>query len=198
MRKILLAATLMLLCIMNVCAQNDASASIPVSSQNLKGIWNAGKEFQAQLANYVANENMDVKFMLSFGDKSELTIAVPIKVTTQGMTLSVSFRIPGTYSLSGQDVKAQFDKEKILCEVTDIEGDNPDIQAMTKDEASRKMLITMLNNMIKNELKDEFEDITPLSDVFGNFTVKSLTATQMVLIQGDEKQEVSFDRYETR
>ena len=98
----------------------------------------------------------------------------------------------------GQDVKAQFDKEKILCEVTDIEGDNPDIQAMTKDEASRKMLITMLNNMIKNELKDEFEDITPLSDVFGNFTVKSLTATQMVLIQGDEKQEVSFDRYETR
>jgi hypothetical protein len=141
---------------------------------------------------------MDVKFMLSFGDKSELTIAVPIKVTTQGMTLSVSFRIPGTYSLSGQDVKAQFDKEKILCEVTDIEGDNPDIQAMTKDEASRKMLITMLNSMIKNELKDEFEDITPLSDVFGTFTVKSLTATQMVLIQGDEKQEVSFDRYETR
>ena len=197
MKKIALTATLMLLCIMNVCAQNGASASIPVSTQKLQGLWNAGQEFQSLLSNYVENENMDIQFMLAFGDKDELTIAVPIKVTTQEMTLSVSIRIPGTYSLSGQEVKAKFDKEKIRCEVTDIEGDNPEIQAMTKDEESRKAFITMLNSMLKAELKDEFEDITPLSDAFGNFTVKSLTAQRMVLILGAEKQEISFDRYKT-
>lgn len=184
----------MLLNVVGLCAQSAYKAP----NQSLNGTWKAGQELQAMLDSIIDDKSTNVGFMLAFEGQSTIAILMPIHVTTDDMTMTVDVRIPGTYKRNGQKVTTTFNKKDTEVKATSIESDDPDIKAMIKTEESRKMLLGLVNSMIKEQLTDMLDGVSEITDGFQSFTVKSQTATQLTLTLGEDDVEAIFDRYQKK
>ena len=202
MKRIAWVATMMLLCIVNVCAEQSAVPSSAASKKSLNGSWKAGKELQAMIDEVIDDKDVQLEVILAFEGKNSLTIQMPIKANTEGLSMTVDVRVPGTYSQKGEKVNAKFDLTNTQMEVTDFESDDPDIMALTKTDEGKKAFLTLINSMMKEQLSDKADSLADLAHAFENFTIKSQTDSQLTLaMSGDDEEEgaeVTFDRMQQK
>ncbi|MBR5638727.1 MAG: hypothetical protein IKW83_03075 [Muribaculaceae bacterium] len=152
---------------------------VAVNAQSLTGkVW---------FTNSSIDQN-ESSFVLFFEDDGTCVVAVASdQVMNEGgmkMTISVTAKVNGTYTLNGKDLKMKLDNENVDFTVDyDIEG---------VDASTKKMMDSMIKPelekqkpMLKNEVLKSIPDM-------GNLTVVTLSNDELVLANEDGE-ELTFN-----
>ena len=196
MKKIILCATMMLFSLMSVFAQ---SSSV-ITSESLEGKWKIGEGFRAILQSAMNEEgegrDLQVDYILDFGKNNSVSIIIPMQGSEEGQDFTMEFSIPGTYTLKGNTINLELNKENISIKITDIKSDDPELKKLMENPKSRDALLLMMSSMIEEEMKSEMKDISSLVDGFASMSVQSVTDTQLKLKFGEKdiKVAVTFER----
>ena len=196
MKKIILCATMMLFSLMSVFAQ---SSSV-ISPESLEGKWKIGEGFRAILQSAMNEEgegrDLQVDYILDFGKNNSVSIIIPMQGSEEGQDFTMEFSIPGTYTLKGNTINLELNKENISIKITDIKSDDPELKKLMENPKSRDALLLMMSSMIEEEMKSEMKDISSLVDGFASMSVQSVTDTQLKLKFGEKdiKVAVTFER----
>ena len=196
MKKIILCATMMLFSLMCVFAQ---SSSV-ISPESLEGKWKIGEGFRAILQSAMNEKgegrDLQVDYILDFGKNNSVSIIIPMQGSEEGQDFTMEFSIPGTYTLKGNTINLELNKENISIKITDIKSDDPELKKLMENPKSRDALLLMMSSMIEEEMKSEMKDISSLVDGFASMSVQSVTDTQLKLKFGEKdiKVAVTFER----
>lgn len=196
MKKIILCATMMLFSLMCVFAQ---SSSV-ITPESLEGKWKIGEGFRAILQSAMNEEgegrDLQVDYILDFGKNNSVSIIIPMQGSEEGQDFTMEFSIPGTYTLKGNTINLELNKENISIKITDIKSDDPELKKLMENPKSRDALLLMMSSMIEEEMKSEMKDISSLVDGFASMSVQSVTDTQLKLKFGEKdiKVAVTFER----
>ena len=177
MRKVLLLLTMALL-------------SQSIKAQELEGTYIASREFHTLMNSFVEEENVDVDFSLFF-NKNIINILVTVHVSSEGMDIDCVLTIPGTYQRTGNRMHCTFNKKSTSFALKDIRSENPEIKEVLSSDESRDGLYKLLEEMMREDMESEMSDISEVSDVFQNFTIKSQTSNIIIVVLEDEM-EIKF------
>ena len=177
MRKVLILLTM-------------ASLSQFIEAQQLEGTYLASKEFHTLINSFVDADNVDVDFSLYF-NKNIMNILVTVHVSSQEMDIDCVLTIPGAYQRSGNRMHCTFNKKSTRFALTDIRSENPEIKEVLSSDESRDGLYKLLEEMMREDMESEMSDISEVSDVFQNFTIKSQTSNIITVVLEDNM-EIKF------
>lgn len=149
-----------------------------LSAQSFVGKWKATEEFEKQMD---FEKGMDLYLETTATDIKVLMIA---SVQEDGMDMKMQFVMPGTYTRSGDQVKARFNKSKIDFEILDLKTTDPEISAFLKDPEMKKLLYGLIKEQAMQD-SDAKEAIGPLAEAFETFTISSLTQSTMTVMLQD-------------
>lgn len=163
-----------------------------VMGQSLNGTWKANQEFK-NMFELDDDDGTDIDILLVF-NASDMTIKLLITSQDDEVgEIKMSYTIPGTYKKNKDTYTASFNKEKAIFKVDDLTTNDPEMKELLTDPDSKKMILTMVETMVKKESSKDFEDMLAISEVFEKFEVASVTTKKMELMI-DDTMKFGFDR----
>ena len=170
-----------------------AMLTISMNAQDITGSWIAEEDFneKVKMSMDQQNENVDVKFGMVI-DKSTILAVLNLNVEADGMKMKLKVEVPGVYERDGQLVTTEFNSAGTNISIVDVESNDPEMKEMLGNPETKKMLFAMMEGMIKEQMgeyKNSFEDMT---EVFKQFTIKSVTASKLTIEV--EEMELGFNK----
>lgn len=157
MRKLVLSCLLMFL-------------TLGMSAQSLVGSWQQES----------SNSNGRGTYSYSFDKRGGMAIIIDIEQVKNGMTISLSFVMPGTYKRAGQVLSMNFIREAATVSVNNIHGGLYD-KLSPEDKAKAKAAMALQTDSYRQIIVSSLPETVTQK-------IKSITANQLVLvIEGKEQ-----------
>ena len=167
----------------------------PIFAQTLDGAWTLNDEDKS-LLELEDDEDSTVDLTLVIQDKDILVGFIATVTDEEVGTISLLLGTPGSYTQSGSIVNAEFRPDDTDFGVVDIDTEDPDIKELISTDEGRETFENLIKLGAKEEMEDAKKDLGVMSEYFQHFTIKTLTATRLVItLQEDEdKLELHFDK----
>lgn len=167
----------------------------PIFAQTLDGAWTLNDEDKT-LLELEDDEDSEVDLTLVIQDKDILVGFIATVTDEEVGTISILLGIPGSYTRSGNNVYAEFRTDDTDFGIIDIDTEDPDIKELISTDEGREAFETLFRQGAEEEMEDAKKDLGVMSEYFKHFTIKTLTATRLVIILQDdeEKLELHFDK----
>lgn len=182
MKKLFFLATMMLL-------------SLSAGAQKIDGVWTLNKEFSNAINEIVKSEvkeaDLDMEYGLSFSG-TEVKFMIWINASAESMTVKMNCWTPGTYTRTGNHVVCDFNVDKTELEIIDFTSDDPELEEVLSDPASKAMVLAMMKGQMKQQMGGYMSSMSEISDQFKEFDVVS--ANEAKLVANFDDVEISFDR----
>lgn len=166
---------------------NTQSNARTVSSPSIIGTWSADVKSFAETEGLIAK---NATFLLTFNTNKSLSMTIDIlyEVKEDDMTIELGFKdsANGVYTKNGNDLSFNINKQTANANIYKFNINlTPEMEASMKEMGMTKAQLTKTfkDSMIFDEFIDELKDVF---DMFsGATTIQSLTAKQLVLMDGD-------------
>ncbi len=178
MKKLLTLAAFMLL-------------TLTAGAQSIVGTWKLTGEYAKELQKSIGDDEVDASFGFEFGSNTVKGI-IWISGKSDEVSMDMVFKIPGTYTKTGQTVVCSFEKENMEFEILDLKSEDPDMKPMLEDPTTKGLVLNLVKEQMKKEFSEEKDDFYELFENIDKFTVKSLTQNQLVIEVEDV--EITFER----
>ena len=152
--------------------------SVAANAQSIVGDWILNKEYADSINMAVSHENVEMGMRMSF-TQSDVKVVLDASVGEEGMLMKMQIVIPGTYTLSGDKVTCDFNKEKIDFDIVDIQSNDEEMKEMMSQPGTKKMMLNMIKSEAKKQMGPYMEGLGMMADKFMEFTVTELTETKL-------------------
>lgn len=147
-------------------------------AQDINGRWKADEALKKVMD--LKDKDLDMDIVLHFSGNA-LTIDLPMKGKDDEMTMSLVYSVPGTYTQTGNQVKAKFNTKKASLSVTDLQTNDPEMKAMMKTPEGKKAVLLLINSQVKESMAKDLKDLAEVTKVFESFTIEKVTATALTI-----------------
>jgi len=147
-----------------------------VSAQSIQGKWKSTGAIKKALAEgYGSGGSGD--FFLTIGER-DISIAIVVKYVESELTLDLEFSTNGTYTRSGNEMKAEVG-DRLDFKILDIQSSNPELKPVLAVPALKAQTIKMVEEEMRK--KDDMPDFKDVKDTFSKFTILSVTLRELKL-----------------
>ena len=154
-------------------------AAVGMQAQSLIGTW--------KTVITEDGEKMDMYFI--FSQRTVTIKGVVTQADPEVGTITVSVTVPGTYTRSGNTLSIKLNGEQATINIDKMDLNEEMTKALKEMPELKKMLTEGLEKTMSDG-KDEL--VKDLSSLAGEVEIESLTATELILVEDDEK--VTFTR----
>ena len=124
--------------------------------------------------------------------KSDLLFAIDVEEDDEMGTISMSIRIPGSYTVDGNKLNIVLKKEGVEMKLGELKPKSEELKALLASPETKDALMGLIEGVLQN-YKDQMMGQGNVLD--GELTIKEVTATTMTLLD-EEGQDVVFTRIE--
>ena len=168
--------------------------ALTANAQSLIGEWIVDGDFNNAIKQTMkeASQEADVDLNLSLiFTENDVKLVNLINVGTEGTTISMAVRVPGTYVVDGDKVNCNFDAEKSDFDVLDIQSNSPEMAEVLSNPAMKPMILGMIKSQAKQEMTQMTQGVSMVATPFSEFTIKEITDTKLTIIAQGEL-EITF------
>ena len=158
------------------------SAAMGVQAQSLLGTWKGATETDSD------GDKTTMFYIFKTGNKIDMKMLFETEDDEIGK-MAFAYTMPGTFTRNGQLLTIHFNPKQSKAKLEKIIFTAEMEEEFKSMPAMKDMVLKMLQEQIDKEMKEQFENDTPFD---GDATIKQLTATKLVLDDGDET--LSFTR----
>lgn len=163
-----------------------------VAAQSIDGTWKADSTTR-KILKLDGKEDLEADFFFVFdGNKIEIRFDMSVTEAKVG-TMDIRCSMPGTF-LRKDNTLTNLNLEKDQCKVILLPTSKFE-DSIESDPATKKLVITLINNMIEKELAGSMkEDLNEMAEAFAEseITVKSVSSQKLLL--SAEEMTLSFDK----
>lgn len=141
-----------------------------ISAQSLVGSWQQES----------TNSNGKGTYSYSFDKRGNMAIIIDIEQVKNGMTISLSFVMPGTYKRAGKVLTMRFVREAATMSVNKINGGMYD-KLSPEDQAKAKAAIALQMDSYRQIIASSLPEAV-------THEIKSVTANQLILVVDGKEQ----------
>ncbi len=141
---------------------------------------------QSHIGKWVSNPETDedgtMVFVFNFINKKDIEIGASVSMSDEDAEFNFDITVPGTYTikdntlnlnLDTQNTKFDIKKMNFKGETADMIKESPEVEKM-------------IRNMVTQTIQEQKGEILKELPVGGDFTIKELTSTRMVLSESEE------------
>ena len=158
------------------------SAAMGVQAQSLVGTWKGVTETDDD------GDKTTMFYVFKLGNKVDMKMLFETEDDEIGK-MEFAYSMPGTYTRNGQEMTVHFDPKQSKAKLEKIVFTAELVEEFKTNPEMKDLVLDMLQEEINKEMKKQFENETSYD---GDLTIKQLTATKLVIEDGDET--LSFTR----
>ena len=154
-----------------------------VNAQSINGRWKASEELKKKMDMTGNDPKMDIVLDIT---STSIAVEIPMSMKDNEMSANMRYRVPGTYTRTGNKVVAKFNTKKADFEVIDFDTNDTEMKAMMKTAEGKKAMLKLLNETLKEQIKDDLKDINDVTKLFKMFTIQKVTDSALTIKMQDE------------